>query len=60
MEHALEACIDRLEGLLIEEALSLTGCNRSSAAKLLGLSRPTLYTKIDKYHLRLGGSVTGE
>jgi len=59
-KHVLDACKDHLEGILIEEALSLTGYNRSSTAKLLGLSRPTLYAKIDKYHLKIGGSVTEE
>jgi len=57
-EHLFEVCMDRLAGILIEEALNLTGCNRSQAAKLLGLSRPTLHAKIDKYHLKLETSVT--
>lgn len=41
--------IDRFSGLLITEALNLTAGNRSQAAKLLGLSRPTLLAKIEKY-----------
>jgi DNA-binding protein Fis len=34
------------------EALNLTGGNRSRAAKLLGLSRPTLLAKVEKYEIR--------
>lgn len=39
------------ESLLIREALDMTGGNRSRAAKLLGVSRPTLLARIDKYGL---------
>jgi transcriptional regulator of acetoin/glycerol metabolism len=37
----------------VGEALRLTGGNRSQAARLLGLSRPTLHAKIEKYRLTL-------
>jgi DNA-binding protein Fis len=43
--------------MLVGEALNLTGGNRSRAAKLLGISRPTLHAKIDKYHLKIETSV---
>lgn len=56
-ENLFEASMDRFAGLLISEALSLTQGNRSQAAKLLGLSRPTLHSKIEKYNLRLEISV---
>ena len=49
--------IDRFASLLISEALDLTGGNRSRAAKLLGISRPTLLSKIDKYRLKFETSV---
>jgi len=39
--------------VLVGEALNLTGGNRSQAAKLLGMSRPTLHAKIDKYDLKI-------
>jgi DNA-binding protein Fis len=35
----------------------MTRGNRSQAARLLGLSRPTLHSKIEKYRLRLKTSV---
>jgi len=49
--------VDRFSGLLITEALTLTGGNRSQAAKLLGLSRPTLLAKIEKYGIRIETAV---
>jgi nitrogen regulation protein NR(I) len=50
-------CIDRFSSILISEALHMTAGNRSSAAKLLGLSRPTLHSKIEKYRLKIETSV---
>jgi DNA-binding NtrC family response regulator len=52
-----EKIMDHLAGLLVGEALNLTDGNRSRAAKLLGLSRPTLHSKIEKYGLKLKTSV---
>ncbi len=52
-----DAFMDRFASLLISEALDLTGGNRSRAAKLLGISRPTLLSKIDKYRLRFETSI---
>ena len=40
--------MDRLTRILISEALDLTKGNRSRAAKILGISRPTLHDKMDK------------
>jgi len=48
-----EAILDRCTSILVGEALKLAGGNRSRAAKLLGLSRPTLHSKIEKYGLKL-------
>lgn len=48
---AHDFCIDHLTSLLIREALELTGGNRSQAARMLGISRPTLHVKMDKYQL---------
>jgi nitrogen regulation protein NR(I) len=52
-KDVFEACMDHFASLLISEALDLTGGNRSRAAKLLGISRPTLLSKIDKYGLKV-------
>jgi len=55
-----EECMDHFASLLISEALDLTGGNRSRAAKLLGISRPTLLSKIDKYRLKVQTSIKHE
>lgn len=52
--------IDHIASILISEALELTGGNRSRAADLLGLSRPTLLSKIEKYGLKIKTSVKGK
>ncbi len=56
-ENRFENCLDRFGSMLVGEALNLTGGNRSQAAKLLGISRPTLHAKIDKYGLKIETSV---
>jgi nitrogen regulation protein NR(I) len=48
-----ESFMDRFAAMLISEALEMTGGNRSRAARLLGLSRPTLQSKIEKYRIKL-------
>ncbi|MBW1917395.1 MAG: sigma-54-dependent Fis family transcriptional regulator [Deltaproteobacteria bacterium] len=58
--NIFDALIDRFASLIIQEALDLTSGNRSQAAKLLGLSRPTLQAKIDKYRLKIGSLVKSE
>ena len=52
-----ESIMDRFAEILIGEALNMTEGNRSQAARLLGLSRPTLHSKIDKYGLKFETSV---
>ncbi|MDP2045207.1 MAG: sigma-54 dependent transcriptional regulator [Deltaproteobacteria bacterium] len=56
-KDVFETCMDHFASLIISEALDLTSGNRSRAAKLLGISRPTLLSKIDKYRLRMETSV---
>ena len=51
-ERLFDFCLDHVAMLLIQEALVITQGNRSHAAKLLGISRPTLHAKIEKYNLR--------
>ncbi len=58
--NRFDAAMDQFASLLISEALNLTHGNRSRAARLLGLSRPTLHSKIDKYRLKLKTVVEDE
>jgi len=58
--NTFEALMDRYASILISEALNLTDGNRSQAARLLGLSRPTLHSKIEKYGLKFKTSVKEE
>ena len=57
---AFDNCMDKVAAMLVGEALSITDGNRSRAAKLLGLSRPTLHSKIEKYGLKIETSVTSK
>ncbi|MCD4721997.1 MAG: sigma-54 dependent transcriptional regulator [Desulfobacula sp.] len=45
--------IDIVSSIVVAEALKITNGNRSKAAKLLSVSRPTLHARIDKYNIRL-------
>ena len=56
-EKRFEDCMDRFANIIISEALNFTDGNRSQAAKLLGLSRPTLHSKIEKFGLEFKTSV---
>ena len=51
-DNIFEKYMDKMAEILISETLNITDGNRSRAAKLLGLSRPTLHAKIEKYHLK--------
>ena len=57
MGNLFDSCMDDFTSILISEALNLTGVNRSRAAKLLGISKPTLHSKIEKYNIKLKTSV---
>ncbi len=59
-ENLFDWCMDKFAGLLIRQALNLTSGNRSQAAKLLGLSRPTLHARIEKYNLKVETTVKEE
>jgi DNA-binding NtrC family response regulator len=56
-KNRFDTLMDHFAGIAIGEALNLTDGNRSRAAKLLGLSRPTLHSKIEKYGLKLKTTV---
>jgi transcriptional regulator with PAS, ATPase and Fis domain len=56
-KNKFDTIMDRFASILVGEALNLTAGNRSRAARMLGLSRPTLHSKIEKYNLKLKTSV---
>ncbi|TVM30990.1 sigma-54-dependent transcriptional regulator [Oceanidesulfovibrio marinus] len=58
-EKPYENAMDAVSSLLIQSALEMTDGNKTRAAKLLGLTRPTLLAKIDKHRLALSAKVTG-
>ncbi|WDP88563.1 MAG: sigma-54-dependent Fis family transcriptional regulator [Desulfobacter sp.] len=47
--HSFEHFVDTASSMAVEEALELSNGNRSQAARLLNISRPTLHAKMDKY-----------
>jgi nitrogen regulation protein NR(I) len=47
-KNLFASLMDHFTALLISEALSLTNGNRTRAAALLGISRPTLHDKMDR------------
>jgi len=53
-----DTCLDQFASLLIQEALKMSNGNKSQAAKLLGLSRPTLHYRIEKYGIRIESQVS--
>lgn len=53
LEEDLPSAIARLEEMLIRRALAKTTGNRAEAARLLGIHRQLLYTKMKRYGLDL-------
>lgn len=58
--NIFDSATEQFSAVLITEALNLTGGNRTKAARLLGLSRPTLQSKIEKYRIRFETSAISE
>ncbi|GAB6093884.1 sigma-54 dependent transcriptional regulator [Desulfatiferula olefinivorans] len=56
-DNLFDRCVDEFSALLVTEALKAADGNRSRAARILGLSRPTLHAKIAKYDIEIGSSV---
>jgi two-component system nitrogen regulation response regulator GlnG len=51
--RSFDTILDMVSAIVVEEALKKTNGNRSQAAKLWNVSRPTLHAKIDKYQVKL-------
>jgi DNA-binding NtrC family response regulator len=49
MKDLVRDTTDVIEKMCIEAALNLTGNNRASAARVLGLSRQALYLKMNRF-----------
>lgn len=47
-DNLFQRLVDKFQALVIGEALKICNGNRSQTAKLLGLSRPTLLSKMEK------------
>jgi DNA-binding protein Fis len=47
--NLFEFCTDKFTGILIKESLKMTNGNKSQAAELLGISRPTFHSKLEKH-----------
>jgi len=52
-DNLFEDMISLFASLVIVEALTVTGGNRSETARLLGLARPTLLGKMQKYDIQI-------
>ncbi|MBR5050790.1 MAG: hypothetical protein IKX75_05600, partial [Desulfovibrio sp.] len=50
---AFDVCMDAMGRAVVKRALELCQGNRSRAARLLGLSRPTLLARMERYGLKV-------
>lgn len=55
-----ETCMDIMGRAVVREALRQCHGNRSQAARLLGLSRPTLLARMEKYGLKIETRISDE
>lgn len=51
LKELVDDTVEMVERELISTALDMTGNNRTAAAELLGISRQSLYTKLERYGL---------
>ncbi|OEU47959.1 MAG: Fis family transcriptional regulator [Desulfobacterales bacterium S3730MH5] len=56
-KHMFNSVMDDFAKVIITETLKLTSGNRTRAAELLGISRPTLLARIEKYGLKIEASI---
>ncbi len=47
-DNVYDTCMEHFSAMVIKEALIMTKGNRSQAAKILGMSRPTLHSRMEK------------
>lgn len=52
-DNAFDRCMDRMGRAVVRRALVLCDGNRSKAARMLGLSRPTLLARMERYGLKV-------
>ena len=57
-EHVYRKLLSEVEPPLIEEVLTFTRGNQSRAARILGMTRNTLRTRIRRYGIRSGKKPT--
>ncbi|GAB6177794.1 sigma-54 dependent transcriptional regulator [Desulfobaculum senezii] len=57
-DRAFEEIQDHFGAIAVTEALKLTGGNRAQAAKLLGMSRPTLLSRIERYGIQVDALIS--
>ena len=55
-----DTCMDIMGRAVVREALRQCRGNRSQAARLLGLSRPTLLARMEKYGLKIETRISDE
>ena len=55
-EHVYRTLLTEIEPPLIEEVLNYTGGNQSRAARILGMTRNTLRSKLRRYDIKNGRS----
>jgi transcriptional regulator PpsR len=58
LKSLVQAAVAAVERHYVESALRLTDGNRTAAAERLGLSRQSLYAKLNRYGLESGSDVT--
>ena len=52
LEGTLADCVEQLEKVLVRRAMIACRGNKSAAASRLGLSRPALYSRLDRYGIQ--------
>ena len=58
-EDLFERLLDECSRVILSEALAVTEGNRSQAARILGISRPTLHARMDKYGITVEARIKG-